>query len=107
MNIREKLSSWRKIFLDTAPIIYFVEQNSDYFLRAEPIFTAILSVMGLSAFRIWHKSEMLPDLRWRPGPYHGLAEVLVWMVQAVQQERYGAIAAAPDWRSLRVEGLCG
>ncbi|PIQ23646.1 VapC toxin family PIN domain ribonuclease [bacterium (Candidatus Blackallbacteria) CG17_big_fil_post_rev_8_21_14_2_50_48_46] len=41
MNIKAKLASIQKVFLDTAPIIYYVEQNTTYFSRANPIFEAI------------------------------------------------------------------
>lgn len=41
MNIKAKLASLHKVFLDTAPIIYYVEQNPSYFSRSEPIFEAI------------------------------------------------------------------
>jgi hypothetical protein len=41
MNIKAKLASLQKVFLDTAPIIYNVEQNTTYFSRAARIFEAI------------------------------------------------------------------
>lgn len=41
MKIAAKLTTLQKVFLDTAPIIYFVEQNPTYFSRSQPIFEAI------------------------------------------------------------------
>lgn len=41
MNIKAKLASLHKVFLDTAPIIYYVERNPTYFSRSSPIFEAI------------------------------------------------------------------
>lgn len=41
MHIQEKLSKYQAVFLDTAPIIYFVEKNPQFFPVVEAIFDAI------------------------------------------------------------------
>lgn len=41
MKIEDSLKNVRRLFLDTAPIIYFVEQNPDFFPQAEVIFNHI------------------------------------------------------------------
>lgn len=38
MKIAEALEGRQRIFLDTAPVIYFVERNPEYFARVEPFF---------------------------------------------------------------------
>lgn len=41
MKIEDSLANIRRLFLDTAPIIYLVEKNPDYFAQAEAIFNYI------------------------------------------------------------------
>jgi hypothetical protein len=41
MNLFEILPSIRRLFIDTAPVIYFVEQNSQYLAVVRPVFEAI------------------------------------------------------------------
>jgi len=41
MNIQEKLSKHSSLFFDTAPIIYFVEKNTQFFPVVEAIFDAV------------------------------------------------------------------
>jgi predicted nucleic acid-binding protein len=56
MKLVEQLESVRRIFLDTAPVIYFVEQNPDYLEKSQAVFsrldegkiTAIVSPITLS-----------------------------------------------------------
>jgi predicted nucleic acid-binding protein len=38
MKIEESLRGVKRLFLDTAPVVYFVEQNSEFIARVEPIF---------------------------------------------------------------------
>lgn len=48
MKIADRLHTIQRLFLDTAPIIYYVEANRNYLIRLEPIF-ASLDVDGLVA----------------------------------------------------------
>ena len=41
MNITHRLEGVRRIFLDTAPIIYYVEQNERYHVFVEIVFDRI------------------------------------------------------------------
>ena len=41
MKIGEMLRGAKRLFLDTAPVIYFVERNPDYLERAQPAFAQI------------------------------------------------------------------
>ena len=41
MNLLERLPSVSRVFLDTAPVIYYVEENSHYLPRVEPVFSAL------------------------------------------------------------------
>lgn len=38
MKIEEALKGVQRLFLDTAPLVYFVEQNPEFIDRVEPIF---------------------------------------------------------------------
>ena len=56
MKLVEQLESARQIFLDTAPVIYFVEKNPDYLEKSQAVFsrldegkfTAVVSPITLS-----------------------------------------------------------
>jgi predicted nucleic acid-binding protein len=56
MNLAERLESVHQIFLDTAPVIYFVEKNPDYLEKSQVVFshldegkfTAVVSPITLS-----------------------------------------------------------
>jgi predicted nucleic acid-binding protein len=56
MKLIERLESVRQIFLDTAPVIYFVEKNPDYLEKSQAVFsrlddgkfTAVVSPITLS-----------------------------------------------------------
>ena len=56
MKLVKQLESVRRIFLDTAPVIYFVEQNPDYLEQSQAVFsrldegkiTAVVSPITLS-----------------------------------------------------------
>ena len=56
MKLVRQLKSVRRIFLDTAPVIYFVEQNPDYLEQSQAVFsrldegkiTAVVSPITLS-----------------------------------------------------------
>jgi predicted nucleic acid-binding protein len=41
MNLPERLRSVSRVFLDTAPVIYYVEENPRYLARVEPVFSAL------------------------------------------------------------------
>ena len=41
MKIDEALNGVRRLFLDTAPVVYFVEQNPEFIDRVEPIFARL------------------------------------------------------------------
>ncbi|CAG0954225.1 hypothetical protein ANRL3_00447 [Anaerolineae bacterium] len=41
MNITQRLQSLTRLFLDTAPVIYFVEKNPNYLARVKPVFESI------------------------------------------------------------------
>ncbi len=41
MNIEEALQDVHRLFLDTAPVIYYVERHPAYFNRVSPIFDRI------------------------------------------------------------------
>ncbi len=43
MNITESLQGVTRLFLDTAPVIYYVEQNPQYFASASVVFNHILN----------------------------------------------------------------
>ena len=45
MNLFEILPSICRLFIDTAPVIYFVEQNSQYLAVVRPVFEAISDSM--------------------------------------------------------------
>jgi predicted nucleic acid-binding protein len=41
MKLAERLESLRRVFLDTAPVIYFVEKNPDFSTKVQPIFSKL------------------------------------------------------------------
>ena len=41
MKFAEQLESLRQVFLDTAPVIYFVEKNPDFAEKVQPIFSKL------------------------------------------------------------------
>lgn len=41
MNVRDLLRSYRLIFLDTAPLIFYAERHPVYYALVEPVFAAI------------------------------------------------------------------
>ena len=41
MKLAEQLESLRQVFLDTAPVIYFVEKNPDYSEKVQPVFSKL------------------------------------------------------------------
>jgi predicted nucleic acid-binding protein len=41
MNLAKQLGKVKQIFLDTAPVIYFVEKNPDFSLKAQEIFNRL------------------------------------------------------------------
>jgi hypothetical protein len=41
MKIADMLQQCTRLFLDTAPIVYFVEQHPQYVQRMRPIFQAL------------------------------------------------------------------
>jgi len=41
MNLAKQLGKVKQIFLDTAPVIYFVEKNPDFALKAQEIFNRL------------------------------------------------------------------
>ncbi len=41
MNLAKQLGKVKQIFLDTAPVIYFVEKNPDFALKAQEIFSRL------------------------------------------------------------------
>lgn len=41
MKIGEVLRSVRRVFLDTAPVVYYVERNPGYLARVQPVFAQI------------------------------------------------------------------
>ncbi len=48
MKIEEVLRSVKRLFLDTAPVVYFVEQNPEFIARVEPIFARLdLDIIGV------------------------------------------------------------
>jgi predicted nucleic acid-binding protein len=48
MKIEEALKGVKRLFLDTAPVVYFVEQNPDFIGRVEPIFARLdLDIIGV------------------------------------------------------------
>jgi predicted nucleic acid-binding protein len=48
MKIDEALRGVNRLFLDTAPVVYFVEQNSEFIARVEPIFARLdLDIIGV------------------------------------------------------------
>ena len=48
MKVEEALKGVNRLFLDTAPVIYFVEQNPEFIARVEPIFIRLDSdIMGV------------------------------------------------------------
>ncbi len=38
MKIGERLQNVKRLFLDTAPLVYYVEQNNQYVSRVDPVF---------------------------------------------------------------------
>jgi predicted nucleic acid-binding protein len=48
MKIEEALGGVKRLFLDTAPVVYFVEQNPEFIARVAPIFARLdLDIMGV------------------------------------------------------------
>jgi predicted nucleic acid-binding protein len=48
MRIEEALTGVNRLFLDTAPVVYFVEQNPEFIDRVEPIFARLdLDIIGV------------------------------------------------------------
>jgi predicted nucleic acid-binding protein len=48
MKIEESLRGVNRLFLDTAPVVYFVEQNPEFIARVEPIFDRLdLDIIGV------------------------------------------------------------
>ena len=48
MRVAESLEGVDRLFLDTAPVIYFVEQNPEFIARVEPIFARLdLDIIGV------------------------------------------------------------
>ncbi len=48
MKIEESLKGVKRLFLDTAPLVYFVEQNPEFIVRVEPIFARLdLGIIGV------------------------------------------------------------
>jgi hypothetical protein len=48
MKIEEALRGVKRLFLDTAPVVYFVEQNPEFIVRVEPIFARLdLDIIGV------------------------------------------------------------
>jgi predicted nucleic acid-binding protein len=48
MTIEETLRGVKRLFLDTAPVVYFVEQNPEFIGRVEPIFERLdLDIVGV------------------------------------------------------------
>jgi predicted nucleic acid-binding protein len=48
MKIEESLRGVKRLFLDTAPVVYFVEQNPEFIARVEPIFDRLdLDIIGV------------------------------------------------------------
>jgi len=41
MNVTQAVSSVNRLFLDTAPVIYYVEKNAQYFALTDVIFNLI------------------------------------------------------------------
>jgi predicted nucleic acid-binding protein len=41
MTLRERLEGLTRVFLDSAPVIYFIENNVDFHARLEPLFARI------------------------------------------------------------------
>lgn len=41
MKLAEQLESLRQVFLDTAPVIYFVEKNPEFSAKIQPIFSKL------------------------------------------------------------------
>lgn len=41
MKLAEQLDSFRQIFLDTAPVIYFIEKNPGFSEKVQPIFSKL------------------------------------------------------------------
>jgi predicted nucleic acid-binding protein len=48
MKVEEALRGVKRLFLDTAPVVYFVEQNPEFITRVEPIFARLdLDLIGV------------------------------------------------------------
>jgi predicted nucleic acid-binding protein len=48
MKIEEALIGVKRLFLDTAPVVYFVEQNPEFIAKVEPIFDRLdLDIVGV------------------------------------------------------------
>jgi hypothetical protein len=48
MKIEESLRGVKRLFLDIAPVVYFVEQNPEFIARVEPIFDRLdLDIIGV------------------------------------------------------------
>jgi predicted nucleic acid-binding protein len=48
MRIEAALTGVNRLFLDTAPVVYFVEQNPEFIDRVEPIFARLdLDIIGV------------------------------------------------------------
>jgi predicted nucleic acid-binding protein len=43
MKLEEALSSQNRVFIDTAPVIYYIERNTEYFPVVRPIFQRLIN----------------------------------------------------------------
>jgi predicted nucleic acid-binding protein len=70
MNLAKHLESLRLVFLDTAPVIYFVEKNPDFAEKVQPLFsrlddgtlTAIVSPITLAECLVLPYKIPSPDI---------------------------------------------
>jgi hypothetical protein len=50
MNLAKQLGKMKQIFLDTAPVIYFVEKNPDFAFKAQEIFDRLDDGSGFANY---------------------------------------------------------
>jgi predicted nucleic acid-binding protein len=70
MKFAEQLESLRQVFLDTAPVIYFVEKNPEFSEKVQPIFskldegtlTAVVSPITLAECLVLPYKMPNPDI---------------------------------------------
>jgi hypothetical protein len=65
MKVEEALRGVKRLFLDPAPVVYFVEQNPEFITRVEPIFARLdLDIIGVVSAVTLAECLVFPSSLW-------------------------------------------